>query len=490
MLRIFAAMAALVLAVPPAVAKDPPMTSRITGISGVRSIIQGNRRVISGVATGVIDPRESIVGLGALPKNPAGEYEYTSQFELIWPSSAINSPDDALPQVIYVDSENRGSAISQGALGQFLPRQNAGYARIQWQTGISAGVPEGAQGVGLAIMRDFARFLDAGSQVAAPQQTYGFDPTQLQSLLRGPDRKLILGGISQSAWFVNTFIAEGFNVDPVTKRGVFDAAIAVDGAGGWLAINNLAAERGEEMRPYVAPNGKPLSRRELLSRPRTDPLYVDIANYTDFYRLRAGLTSVDFSGRKFRRYDFPAAHVSGRGLTAARCNGGVRIQQNPVGYQPYMRAIVLGMMKQIGVKSARSARPLPRSTVFRLAPEQPPASPNFNPLPGVFTPVPRVNADGWPVGGVSFPDKVYPLGRPEPAAVAPAVTTSINETCGNSGGFQPFGRAALDARYGSRENYLGLYDRQIEWLVRQGFLLEEDRQAMVDNAAELYALWP
>jgi len=33
---------------------------------------------------------------------------------------------------------------------------------------------------------------------------------------------------------------------------------------------------------------KPLQRAELLTRPNTDPLFVDVAAYTDFYRLRAG----------------------------------------------------------------------------------------------------------------------------------------------------------------------------------------------------------
>ena len=38
---------------------------------------------------------------------------------------------------------------------------------------------------------------------------------------------------------MNTFVAEGFNVDPVSGKRVFDGAIAIDGVGNWLAINQV-----------------------------------------------------------------------------------------------------------------------------------------------------------------------------------------------------------------------------------------------------------
>ena len=511
MLKIFAALA-VIMAAGASSGATAPNTSRITRIEVTKSTPDSDGyQTITGVVHGVIDPREAVVGLASLPKNTAGQYEYASNFEIIRRGDPMGpipyavrtreGPRELIPvyfrgdpqrtRVIYIDSENRGSAISKGALGAFLKAHDVNYARVQWQTGISAGVPDSAQGVGLVIMRDFARLLSAKSGLMLPDAACavaGPLPIGCPDTLH---EKLILGGISQSAWFVNTFIAEGFNVDPVTHQGVFDAAIAVDGIGNWLAINNIAAARGlTAQTPYVDPNGRPLMRDELLKRPRTDPLYVDIANYTDYYRLRAGLTASPRRSSGFRRYDFPAMHAASRGMSAARCNGGVPMQQNPLGYAPYMRALVLGMEKQIGVKAARKARSLPDSVSFRLAKTQPPASPGFNPMPGVFTPVPVVDVNDMPMGGVRFPESRLPLGRPVPPSLPPAVTTSISETCGNSGGFQPFGRAELDARYGSRERYLGRYDAAIDRLVGEGFLLEEDRAAMLDAAAELYALWP
>ena len=58
-----------------------------------------------------------------------------------------------------MDSENRGTAVSRRALGGLMESNGISYARVQWQTEISGGVPKSAQGVGLIIMRDFARWL-------------------------------------------------------------------------------------------------------------------------------------------------------------------------------------------------------------------------------------------------------------------------------------------------------------------------------------------
>lgn len=479
MIRMLAALAALMIAAP---AARPENVSRLLSVE-IRSVAaDGTYRgvdyvKVAGTVHGQVDGAEAVVGLDALPKNSGGAYEYAADFELIVPARG----QSANP-VIYIDAENRGRAISQGALGGFLQNNATSYGRVQWQSGIAAGVPETAQGVGLVIVRDFARWL--GGRTPQTRIEGDFAP--------GAYDTLILGGISQSAWFVNTFVAEGFNVDPQARGAkVFDGAIAIDGAGLWLAINTIAAGRGvADQKAYLDPDGTPLSRKEILSRGRADPLFVDVANYTDFYRLRAGLTSRGTGASLYRRYDFPAMHVAGLGLSNPRCNDGVRVEQNPIGYAPYMRALVLGLEKDLGVKSARHAHRLPVSRLFRLAKEQPPASPHFNPLPGVMTPVPQVDGDGMPVGGVRFPESVAPIGRPEPVSLSPAVTSDIAATCGNSGGFQPYGRAYLNQRYGSRERFLAYYSDQIERLIRQGFLLAEDRPAMISAASDLYSRWP
>jgi hypothetical protein len=135
-------------------------------------------------------------------------------------------------------------------------------------------VPATAQGVGEVIVRNFAHLLGEIVGISAGVPGLGHYGTRL------------LGGISQSAWFVDTFVAEGFNVDPSGSRRIFDGAIAIDGTGNWLALNRLATARHAAQAPYFAPNARPLMARQLVTHPATDPFYVHVANYTDFYRPR------------------------------------------------------------------------------------------------------------------------------------------------------------------------------------------------------------
>jgi hypothetical protein len=419
---------------------------------------------ITGTVVGVVDPKEAVVGLGALPKTPDGQYQYRSEFELVVPATG-----QPVNEVVYVDAENRGTPISWRNLGPtFLPTHATSYARVQWQAGISPGVPAAAQGVGLVVVRDFARWL-AGrtpeTQVAGtiPKQAYG---------------KLILGGVSQGAFMVDTLIAEGFNVDPKSGQAVFDAAIAIDGLGNWLAINQIAAKRGTTAQaPYLDPDGVPLKREELLSRPKTDPLFVDVANYTDFYRLRASLTSTTFSSPRFRRYDWPSPHAIGTTASLARCAAGPDAVVNPTSYAPYFRALVIAVEREIGVKAQAKAHPLPPGAVFTLA-DSAPTGDGFNPLSGQKVVVPKTDQDGWPVGGVRFPEAVLPLGVPDPVALSPVTTASIDATCGNIGGWKPWDPVARARRYGSAATYATRYARQVQALLDQGYLLPEDAKAM------------
>ena len=425
---------------------------------------------VAGTVQGVVAPGEDVVGLDALPKDASGHYAYASAFEAIVP--AHGQPAN---ETLYVDAENLGAAVSQGALGGFLQAHSTSYARVQWQTGISPGVPANAQGVGLVILRDFARWLAGRTPDVVVRGDW--KPTA--------HSKLILGGISQSAWTVNTFIAEGFNVDPMRRTRVFDGALAIDGVGGWLAINRIAARRRVTTQtPYLDPNGRPLSRQALLSRPRTDPIYVDVANFTDFYRLRAGLTSTTYSSPTFRRYDFPSPHAVGSAISP--CNDGSPITYNALRYAPYMRALLLGLEKAIGVKTASDARSLPASRVFALGPA-PRDVAWFNPLPGAVVKTPVLDANGWPKGGVRFPEADLPLGRPYPPSVSPVTTASISQTCGNSSGFQPFTPDALRAAgLGNPEIYAARYRAAAVRLVADGFLLAEDLPAMLKVARERF----
>lgn len=445
-----------------------------------------------GVLKGVVDPSEDVVGLAGLPKNAQGQYEYSTEFEIIAPSEG-----QPANEVVFIDSENRGGAVMLNLMNEagmngpptkarfrdglgngFLQRHATTYARVQWQTKIAKDVPENAQGIGLVIMRDFARMLGG---YTAKVSAGAYNP--------GTYQKLILGGKSQSSWYVNDFLAEGFNVEPITGHGIFQAALSVDGIGHWMTLNNLAAKHNIPQAAYIGPNEKPLQRTELLSRPQSDPIFIDTVAYTDFYRLRASLTDVATTTSKYRRYDIPGPHASVRPPARAAafddCNNGQQVPLNPISMSPYIRAQLVGVEKAMGVKAAQSGPSLPPSSVFKLGPA-PKSTANFNPLAGVDLKVPLADANNMPLGGVRFPDAEYPLGKPMPVSLAPVITTSIDNTCGNRGAWQPFTTAELNAKYGSKEKYLELYRGAFQKLVGQGFLLAEDEKPMLDYAGYLW----
>jgi hypothetical protein len=473
------------------------LQSRITGLSVAGSQYAGTfdgiaYKRIWGTVSGIVAPGENVHGLEALPHDASGNFVYQSQFEIIAPEKpGTNS-------VIVIEAENRGNPVLLNSLNDvsvsgpptetsyaspgngFLFDHGTSYARVQWQTGIAGGVPTLAEGVGEVIIRDFARLLAGRTQIESkPPAEFGPYPT------------LILGGISLSGFFINTFLAEGFNADPLDGRAVFQGAIAVDGTGNWLAINELATVAGIQEFPYLVADGKPLAAAAILRRPTSDPFYIDIANYTDFYRLRASLTDVAPQNPRMRRYDWPSPHAAapidqnlGR-VRASRCNGGVLVDLNPISYAPYLRAVTLELEHELGVPSAKGAPALPPSILFKLGPA-PANSANFNPLAGTSLQVPLTDSDAQPVGGIRFPESDHPLARPTPVSLPPVVTSSIEGTCGNLGEWQKFPAEELEKRYGSVENYLKLYAQSLDGLINGGYVLASDREEMLATAKMLY----
>lgn len=188
-----------------------------SGVTGVQTVSQtplvlagGDWVRTTGVVTGVVDPRERVAGLAGLPLDAAGRHTWTSQFELVAPAHPAGT------QTALVEAENRGAPLVLGALEGFIPgtvtptgaaypaglgngflfSQGLSYARVQWQAGIADGVPESAQGVGEVVVRDFGRLLQGRGAGRV---------TGAAALPRYRD--LLLAGVSQSAWFVNTLLA-------------------------------------------------------------------------------------------------------------------------------------------------------------------------------------------------------------------------------------------------------------------------------------------
>jgi hypothetical protein len=428
-----------------------------------------------GMLSGVIAPGEQIDGLG---KNP---FAYTAEYELIEPAKPGSS------DTVIVEPENRGNPLVLGRLNSFpalgspskanyppglgngwMFKHHIAYARVQWQYGLAVGVPKNAQGVGEAIVRDFG------------------------AALAGRYHTRLLVGISQSGWFVETFVAEGFNEYPANHGVVYAGAIALDGTGNWLAINQLAKANHTPQQPYVDPvNPRVLSAKDLLRNPKTDPFFIDVANYTDFYRVHASVTDTIDLPENMRRYDWPTPHATGNhansdnAFTKMGCNGGKLVWLNPLPYDPYMRAIVLELAHRLG-GSVGNAPELPPTTLFNLGPA-PTDTAHFNPLKGATLEVPVVDSDDQPQGGVRIPEVDQPIGKPVPVSLNPVITTTINNTCGNFGEWQPIWGDDLAHRYGSSDGFVTRYNASLDRLIKEGYVLEEDRKPMLARAAALYA---
>lgn len=472
-----------------------PSASRITAVDATTSRFETGGRAWQrtvGTVAGVVDPREPVAGLAGLPTDDQGRYRYTAEFEVLTPGDATAG------DLVLVDVENRGRpavllTLEQFALGSadstptgtvypsgrgvgFLAEHELSYARVQWEAGIAAGVPATAQGVGEVVVRDFGRLLTGAADA----------PVDAEALPRFGSA--ILAGISQSAWFVTTFVAEGFNVDPRSGGGVYAAVLTVSGTGNWLAINQLAGQ--EEQRPYLLENGVPLQYEQILTRVDSDPVFVDVATHTDYYRLRASVTAHAGRAADVFRYDWPAPHAGPAypdamvfGLLG--CNGGVPVPRNPIAYDAHLRSLLARLVDLLRVDEDGPG--LPEPALFDLVPAPAEATDAVNHLPGVQLRVPAVDADtAQPLGGVRFPEAVVPLGRALPVALTPVGTASITDVCGNWGGWQPFPAEELTGRYGGVEGYLARYAEAVEEQIAAGYLRETERELLLGRARKAY----
>ena len=438
---------------------------------------------VAGTIRGTVSVDEPIAGIQTVAGG-RGAVPYESAFEMTVPV------DPAYADGILVEADNRGAALMvrsfsshagplttrhAGTPQPFPLRDGLSIASIQWQAGFAAGVPQGAQGIGEVIVRDFGRLLGGAFPAVRPASMPTF-------------RQRILGGVSQSAWFVDTFIAEGFNADPSDGRGVYQAAFLRNGNGAVLAINRFAG--GGSQFPYLPTDLAPLTPAELLAHPASDPLVADTSSYTDYFRLRASVFARAPANRGLHRYATAAAHAPG-GLVPAdvvfgamKCNGGVAVPLNPTSDGLYLRPILLGLAHAIGARTTGAK--LPADAPFPLVP----ATPVLQFIARLGdTPlwIPALTADGTVSGGVPLLSARLPLGTPVPAALPPVDVGSITSTCGNFSGWQPFTALELRRRYGSRTTYLALARRLAGDDVAAGYLLARDVPSAIE---ELEALLP
>jgi hypothetical protein len=434
-------------------------------------------RYVEGAIHGEVSAEEPVAGLKELAAGRT-TVPYKVNFHIVAPEAASEA------DTVVVEAPNRGRSIFPGVIGVpaaaktgttaasaigdgFLLSHRISVAAIQWQTGLAADVPQSAQGIGEVVVRDFGRWL-GGAARSGPAVVPIF-------------HHRILAGVSQSAWFVNSFIAEGFNVDPETGHGVYQGAFTRNGNGVVLAINGFAADSRQF--PYARADLAPLTPNELLSRPTSDPELVDVVSLTDFYRLRASIFARAPAPPGLHRYATAAPHVPGGGappdvvFKTMKCNGGAPISLNTVRDALYLRPLILGLSVSIGDVGA-AKRALPPDAPFTLVSVSADLK-GLNWLRGTQLWASETTPDGVPVGGIPMLEAALPLGLPRPIALPPVEIASINDTCGNFSGWRPFPVDELTRRYGARANYMEIARQKAADLAAAGYLLEEDEAAAI-----------
>jgi len=465
-----------------------PAESSIIAVDVARERPAGNYagiawRYVEGVIRGEVGIGQPVAGLSELAAGRAS-VPYVIFFHIVAPESASEADS------VVVEAPNRGNPILARSLDApvatapaqaadaaaaavigdgFLLKHRISLAAVQWQAGLPGGPPEAAQGIGEIAVRDFGRWLAGafrGGSGSAPAPVF---------------RHRVLAGVSQSAWFVNTFLAEGFNADPETGRGVYQGAFTRNGNGVVLAINSFGA--GGRQFPYARNDLAPLTPDELLSRPESDPELIDVASLNDFYRLRASLFARAPQRPGLHRYATAAPHARGGAASpevvfeTMKCNGGAPVELSAVSDALYLRPLILGLFRTIGDEQAAKGD-LPPDALFKLTPA-PADLEGLNRLGATPLWIPQYIPSGAPMGGIPMLEAALPLGLAEPPALSPAVIASIGETCGNFSGWRPFPAAEFARRYGSRADYLKLARDKAADLVRAGYLLDEDEAAAV-----------
>jgi len=110
--------------------------------------------------------------------------------------------------------------------------------------------------------------------------------------------------------------------------------------------------------------------------------------------------------------------------------------------------------------------------------------------------VPQVDQDGNELGGIRLPEFSAPLATYTPWNLRDPSTGAPEQRVPFEGSFLPFPKEAatrlqagdprpsIADRYGAKEDYLARYTRALDGLIRDRFVLSEDREALLQRSAE------
>lgn len=480
----------------------------ITSKQPYGSFRSGEYVIWEGRVHGELAPTEAIPDIDKPARNSRGQVEYSSHIILFMPADPARGNGTLL-----VDIPNRGNAYSRalynsprdepylaGNIQQgtgFLEDRGFTSAEVNWELGKGADLPsftdaEGkkryVEGVGFAIVRDFADFLAHGT----------VDAAGTPNPLRGTVKRMLASGKSQTGRFLKTFLYNGFN--QVDGKRLFDGMHIFVSAAGMLPImqsgtgpeSSANAGASFDNPEYRGTNEGPFTAAEILAkveaRGETPPKMIMINSQSDYLSLRASLSRTGAEGTadkpvpaNVRVYDIAGgSHVR---VPDAR---GCKLAPSNLDWAPVSRATFLKLNEWV----ASNAQP-PANRLMQLEPAtgQPDVLRAPAHLPKATIQRPQRDVGSNSLGGVRLPDLAAPLGTHT------AQNLPLSRACMLIGAYIPFAKtkadreAANDARpsvaelYRNRDEYVNKIRVAARELEQAGFLLPEDSAIIIQSAA-------
>jgi hypothetical protein len=370
----------------------------------------------------------------------------------------------------------------------FLQRRGFALVSVTWEYGEGIVVPRfrdaagderNVEAAGFAAVRDVAVFLrDAKADDAGR-------PNPLAGMI---DRAYATG-FSQTARFLRTFLARGYNT--ADGRMVFAGLHLHAGASGQMPIleagKGTASATASPTPNFLQPDLRgvqeaPFTYEQIVAamRSRNEPLpkIVVTSMTTDYMSLRASLARTGAEGGSVdapippnvRMYDVAGASHS---LNTVATHPNCRLPLARIDYRPVMRSSLANLEAWV----SRGTEP-PPSALMPLTVETVDASVLRAPahLPKAVVLAPARLADGNVAGGVRLPEVDVPLG------VHAVQNTVDKEPCRLGAGYAAYASDVVKARYGAPADYAKRISASAAALVARRLLLAEDAEPIVRAA--------
>jgi alpha/beta hydrolase family protein len=463
---------------------------------------------ITGSFVGSLDAAEPIPNLARAPHRPDVRVEYESGFIILAPESA-----GAGNRVLLFDVENNGRPVTHGLYNTPIEGTNSGLdfgngfiedngyivAVTDWQNGRGIRLPEypGSNGkpvpitaVGFAAVRDFAAFLRFETK----------DRSGTANPVAGAVEHAIAAGSSQTGRFLKSFVHHGFN--RAGTRTVFDGIHVHVGQSGSMPFIPPAGVSQETINLTITGDSSvyPFTYAEVLAplagRGETPPKIIATNVEADYFRRRLSLVRTGANGiteqpipPSVRMWDVGGGS---HGIIPMQdCD----MPRSNLDWHPILRAALVRLTSWVVSNQAPPAMQLIPLMAGDPVPYLLPAP--TKDYPNAKLMVPKRNADGNSEGGIRLPLVAVPL------QTWGAWNAPLTNNCGDMAGFAyPFARTrfqrmmtndprpSLEERYPSRAAFMQKITAAVDELVRDGYLLRPDADAITENARKAAAAIP